>query len=390
MAQRTVYFATNRIPIARGNRPAQREDIVGFGAELGPINGIAVRYGSIDIEVDLTKRNADDGAAIVAGSLSVAPEQLVGSPSFRAPVLGSHTIFDAVRTTMMTDRKPTLAFIHGFSNEFDSAASRAGWVGELYASRGLDMTMFMFTWPSRQSLSLGPLPYVDYEHDRGTAAASGLAIARTLRTLQSYVDRLAKEQHCEQPLHLLCHSMGNYVLRHAVQALLRTPDPAANPGTGAELAFIDRADPDPATLRRIFDQIVLAAADDDDDGFDDPQKLKFLPRIGGGVTVYHTGADWVLSTLSRNTKFNGPRLGNDGPDNMSNISDKVSAIDVSDVLPAGRDVQHHQYYRANPLVADDIVAVLRGVRPGAIAGRVPTAEGRWHLDATISARPIGG
>jgi esterase/lipase superfamily enzyme len=388
MAQRTVYFATNRIPITRGSRPAQREDIVDFGDELGPINGIAVRYGSIDIDVDLTKGNADDGAAIVAGSLSVAPERLVGPSSFRAPVLGSHTIFDAVRTTMMTDHKPTLAFIHGFSNEFDAAASRAGWVGELYASRGIDMTMFMFTWPSRQSLSLGPLPYVDYEHDRRTAAASGLAIARTLRTLQSYVDGLAKEQHCEQPIHLLCHSMGNYVLRHSVQALLRSPDPTTNPGTGAELADIGRADP--ATLRRIFDQIVLAAADEDDDAFDDPQKLKFLPRIGAGVTVYHTGDDWVLSTLSRYTKFNGPRLGNDGPDNMSNISDKVSAIDVSDVLPADRDVQHHQYYRANPLVADDIVAVLRGVRPGEIAGRVPTAEGRWHLDATTPATPIGG
>ena len=184
--------------------------------------------------------------------------------------------------------------------------------------------------------------------------------------------------------------MGNYVLRHTVQALLRTPDPTDNPGSGAELAYIDRADPDPASLRRIFDQIVLAAADEDDDAFDDAQKLKFLPRIGAGVTVYHAGADWVLSTLSRYTKFNGPRLGNDGPDNMSNISDKVSAIDVSDVLPAGRDLQHHQYYRANPRVADDIVAVLKGARPGEIAGRIPTAEGRWHLDARTPARPIGG
>jgi esterase/lipase superfamily enzyme len=75
---------------------------------------------------------------------------------------------------------------------------------------------------------------------------------------------------------------------------------------------------------------------------------------------------------------------------MSNISDKVSAIEVSDVLPAGRDVQHHQYYRVNPRVVDDIVAVLKGARPGEIAGRVPTAEGRWHLDTTTQAAPIGG
>jgi pimeloyl-ACP methyl ester carboxylesterase len=321
MVQRTVYFATNRMPITRGSRPAQRDDIIDFGDDLGPINGIAVRYGSIEVEVDLTKGNADDGAAIVPGSLAVAPEQLVGPPSFRTPVLGSRTIFDAVRSTMQNEQKPTLAFIHGFSNEFDAAASRAGWVAELYASRGLDMTMFMFTWPSQQTTSLGPLPYVDYQHDRRSATASGLAIARTMRTLQGYVDSLAAEAHCQQPLHLLCHSMGNYVLRFAVQALLRTPDPTAEPETGAALTAIAGADADPSALRRIFDQIVLAAADEDADAFDDPQKLQFLPRLGGGVTVYHTGADWVLSTLSRYTKFNGPRLGNDGPDKMSSISD---------------------------------------------------------------------
>jgi hypothetical protein len=68
----------------------------------------------------------------------------------------------------------------------------------------------------------------------------------------------------------------------------------------------------------------------------------------------------------------------------------VSAVDVTDVLPAGRDLEHHQYYRVNPRVADDIVAVLKGVRPGRVPGRVATAEGRWRLDPAAPAKPIGG
>jgi esterase/lipase superfamily enzyme len=95
--------------------------------------------------------------------------------------------------------------------------------------------------------------------------------------------------------------------------------------------------------------------------------------------VYHTQRDWVLNTLSAQTKFNGPRLGTDGPDNMGTISDKVSAIDVSDTIDVAEDIESHQYYRIFPAVRDDIVAVLSGQRPGQIASRSATSEGRWRL-----------
>jgi esterase/lipase superfamily enzyme len=137
--------------------------------------------------------------------------------------------------------------------------------------------------------------------------------------------------------------------------------------------------PDPSVLRRSFDKIILAAADEDSDAFDDPLKLKYLPRIAESVTVYHNRKDWVLNTLSAITKFNGPRLGNDGPDNMSSISDKVSAIDVTDVDDFGNDPESHQYYRTIPAVRDDIAAVLRGTPQNTIPNRTPTGSGRWAI-----------
>jgi len=174
--------------------------------------------------------------------------------------------------------------------------------------------------------------------------------------------------------------MGNYVLRNALQALMRLPDAAAAiSGDVRTMCSLGADAPDPSVLRQTFDKIVLAAADEDADAFDDPTKLKYLPRLGQSVTVYHSGKDWVLNTLSAVTKFNGPRLGSDGPDNMGSISDKVSAVDVSDVISFEEEPENHQYYRVFPSVRDDIVAVLKGTPQSQVPNRTPVSEGRWRI-----------
>jgi esterase/lipase superfamily enzyme len=361
-----VYFATNRQPITDS---AHR--ITGFTADLGPVGGLNVRYGQAQVDVDLARGKQ----SVVSGSLTVADESLFGPPG-SAPVLGSQTIFDAVRADMAKG-KPTIAFIHGFSNSFTDAIERAGWILAFY---GIDANMFVFTWPSKGSGGPIPFPFVDYVHDRSTAAASGPAVARTIRRLYDYVDKLERAQRCDQAIHLLCHSMGNYVLRNAVQALMRLPDAGAVGSADISVMSSLSSDrPDPSVLRRSFDEIVLAAADEDADAFDDPLKLKYLPRLGQRVTVYRSPKDWVLNTLSAATKFNGPRLGNDGPDNMATISDKVSAVDASVVLSTAQEPENHQYYRVFPAMRDDIVAVLKGTAQDKVANRAAVSAGRWRI-----------
>jgi esterase/lipase superfamily enzyme len=216
-----------------------------------------------------------------------------------------------------------------------------------------------------------------------------------MRILYDFIDNLPRRDVCRQPLHLICHSMGNYAFRYAVQALMQVPQgepreyvrAADAPAMGAEdrplpaLIALPTEAPDPNRLRRTFDQIVLAAADEDEDAFDDPRELRYLPRLGNRVTVYHTQKDWILSTLSSVTKFNGPRLGVDGPENMAMISDKVTAVDVSDAIDPRQDFQSHQYYRIFPAVRDDIVAVLAGERQDKIANRDRTDTQRYRLQA---------
>jgi esterase/lipase superfamily enzyme len=331
-----------------------------------------VRYGQAKVEVDLQVGRG----TMVPGSLDVADERLLFAPG-GAPVLGSQTIFDAIRAGMAGANRPTLVIIHGFSNSFTNAIERAAWICVFY---GIDANVFAFTWPSRASPVGVPLPYGDYTHDRATAAASGPAIARTIRRLYDYVDALSRELRCRESIHLICHSMGNYVLRNALQALMRLPDAgAAITGDVATMSSLSTDTPDPSVLRRTSDRIVLAAADEDADAFDDAAKLKYLPRIGRAVTVYHTNRDWVLNTLSAVTKFNGPRRGNDGPDNMATISDKVSAVDVSDVTSFREDPQSDQYYRIFPAVRHDIVAVLNGAPQNEVPHRAPISDGRWRI-----------
>ncbi|MGJ5206910.1 alpha/beta hydrolase [Bradyrhizobium sp. HKCCYLR20261] len=372
-----VYFATNRQPLTSEGS----DQITGFSSELGPVNGLNVRYGRADIEVDLTARTY----ALVPGSLHVEAEQLIFPQGSRA-VLGSDTIFGALRSDMLARARPTIAFIHGFSNSFVDAIERAGWISAFY---GLNANMFVFSWPSIASPIGVPLPYVDYQHDRRTAAASCPAVARTLRRLYDFVDGLPESERCNQSIHLICHSMGVYVLRNALQALMQLPDPIAGAtASGSVPAMVRMGGTQPSLtgLRRTFDKIVLAAADEDADAFDDPAKLKYLPRTATSVTVYHSTKDWVLNTLSAGTKFNGPRLGNDGPDNMGSISDKVTAVDCSDVTSFEQDPQQHQYYRIFPVVRDDIVQVLNGVPQNQVTNREPAGSGRYRILPQGSAR----
>lgn len=363
----TVYFATNRQPLLDPSDPQQRR-IIGFGSELGPTSGIDVRYGSAKIDVNLSRKTN----VLVPGSLEVADQQLLFAEG-QSPILGSDTIFDAIRASMKADNKPTIAFIHGFSNSFIDSIERGGWLSAFY---GIDVNMFVFSWPSIISLLPTPTPFGDYAHDRKTAAASGLAVARTLRRLSDFVDKLDQEDRCNQSIHLICHSMGNYVFRNGLQALMKLPEPAS-PALSAVNAMTSLDGTSPS-LRRYFDKVILAAADEDADAFDDPTKLKFLPRICRSVTVYYSAKDWILGTLSSGTKFNGPRLGSDGPDNMSTISDKVSAVDVSDVLDAS-EPENHQYYRVFPQVRDDIKAVLKGTPPDKVANRQAISQARWKI-----------
>lgn len=322
-----VYFATNR-------RPSPAAEPRNFGKDFNP-DGISVlRFGCAHVQ----------GKRV---TVHTAPEKLVLDTDGRrlrleSTKLGSAKVFDDVRKDMLKRSHDTLVFVHGYNVSFKDAlrdaADLAGKLSGVAEGRGVNIALF--SWPSDGSMA----PFLAYANDRRDAAASGAALARGLLKVYDHLVSLKSEELCNQRMHLMCHSMGNYVLRHAVQE------------------FIRQSSRRPI---RIFDQVFLMAPDEDDDAFEHDYKLRLLPRIARQVNLYFNRNDRAMS-VSDFTKGNPERLGDDGPRQPFQIPAKVTQIDCTAVV-AG--VVEHSYYKDCPAVVSDITAVLNGLQPQEIPGR---------------------
>jgi esterase/lipase superfamily enzyme len=198
------------------------------------------------------------------------------------------------------------------------------------------------------------VPLISYASDRDDARSSAKAVARSLLRLLDYVKRLKREEWCNARMHLVAHSMGNYALRNAFQALC------------TDLG---------GKIPKLFDTIFLMAADEDQDAFEHEDKLRNLPDLAHSVQVYFAGNDHAL-TISDVTKANPDRLGTIGPRTLSGLPQKVTLVDAGRVSSTSLTEVNHQYYRQRPEVLADVRAVLSGLAPDAIPNRDFIADKR--------------
>lgn len=339
----TVSFVTNRNPLG--------DEHPWFGKLLGPVSGTAIRFGTAEVDLEKGK----EGTII---SVTIEKERLASKrPGSKNLKFGSDAIFEFLRGKMDKHKRDTLLYIHGFANPFDQTILRAAQIKKFL---GANLNVVVFSWPSDGEVLL----YSPYFRDRSDAQSSGVAIARGILIFARYLHELRRKEReasdespvvlCDQCIHLLVHSMGNWALRHGVLELKK-----GLAGNNVKL----------------FDKVFLVGADEDNDTLDRPDKMAFLPAIANEICVYHTSRDRAL-IVAEETKGNEERLGSDGPPNARNLPDKVSIIDVTDVLYADNDLTNHQYYRVNRLVREDIVAVLNGESPMEIPGRKYNAHSR--------------
>ncbi|MFO0764754.1 MAG: alpha/beta fold hydrolase [Patescibacteria group bacterium] len=244
------------------------------------------------------------------------------------PKKGSLAMFDELRGDMKTCGRDTIIYIHGFNNDFNESLQEGA---ELSRALGDRYNVVVFSWPSNGT-KLGYYP------DRHDAELSGLGFARGLLKFKAFISELTKEDACERKLHLVAHSMGNYVLRHALQKMKQIEGYASTP--------------------RLFDQVVLAAADEDADALRLDYKLANLPNLCGRLNVYFNNGDVALA-VSDKVKGNPDRLGHDGPDKPWDIAQKIVLIDASQTVSGDIDMQH-AYIRKDRNVIDDLTRVLAG------------------------------
>ena len=324
-----IYFVTNR-------KPDRKRNPTGFTTELSPDGVANLRYGYADVAgADL------DEHEIHVASERWRPDRHRGGlqPGAR---FGSDAIMAAVRREMAERGRDTLVYVHGYNVTFAEAlttgarlqANLSGY-GE---GRGLNVAVF--SWPSDGSA----MPFLAYGNDRQEARASGPAFARAFLKLVDFLRAATPEDECDQHVHLLAHSMGNYLIRHAVQEI-RGHYPSRPP--------------------RIFDQVVLAAADEDDDTFETDDGLRLLPRMARRVNVYFNRGDLALE-VSDKTKANPDRLGTNGPRLPHQVPAKVVQLDCTAVVSG---LTEHSYHVDNERVTSDMCETLAGVEADRVAGR---------------------
>jgi esterase/lipase superfamily enzyme len=303
----TVYFGTNRKP----NRKSHPTD---FGGEFSDDGLANLRFGEADVDAEGK-----------VGSIEVYRETPSGSE------LGSTRLFNDLLQKMRGTDSDVLIFLHGFNVSFHEALSSAARIVNTFrVADEEELAVVVFSWPSNGEVT-------HYVSDRHDAQASGLAVARGLTKVIQFLHELDRETACDRKIHLLAHSMGNYVLRWALQELQNLT---------------------PRSLPRLLDEVVLAAADEDDDAFETETKLARLPELARRINVYFNRGDRALAGST--AKGNPDRLGTDGPRDPRSVHAKAVLIDCSDVVQGGLE---HSYYVDSLDVANDIRHVLSGVSP---------------------------
>jgi esterase/lipase superfamily enzyme len=392
--QLSIYFATNR-----AHEGPQRFRPKRYGKRFSSDGMENLRFGRVDFDADAATVNkllnqsrphtgAGDGEALqdyfakrVKASQRIEcyeesiPNNGVSETAQAEVKLGSAAMFADLQADMQKGRD-LLVLVHGFNVGWEEAVATAA-AFEAVVNRidpALDdhqaqqaVRVLLFTWPSDGAA----LPWVSYKSDRSDAQGTAGALGRALLKLRDQLHALGREvrqssrqvlqlraqlagrppaeieravaqleatQLCGQKLHLLAHSMGNYVLQNA---LARVFD--FSPGN---------------QMPRLFEHVFLCAPDVDDDVLEAGQPMERVHQVAQAVAIYHNAGDTALR-ISDYTKGNPDRLGQRGAARPQNLHQKVYQVDCG---PLVTGLTQHSYY-TNGLIARDIRLALQGWRP---------------------------
>lgn len=348
MKNLTLFYATNRNHLGDSRQPT------GYGPSFSADGMENLRFGKLTIPVaekrlescfrmsgSFGEGNGLELAAYLAKQAAkmeitpypeVIPDHTVAEVHQSGTVLGSKAMFAEIKAAMEA-KTDILLYIHGFNVSWQDAVCSALAQQEMLNACRLkdskqDVLLVLFTWPSNGQA----LPFVSYKSDRSEAKGSSGAFGRGLLKLRDFLFEICKltGSQCGQNIHLLCHSMGNYLLQEAIQ---RVDD--NTPGN---------------SLPRIFEHIFMCAPDVDDTVFELGKPMARLPELARCVTIYHNRQDKAMC-ISDYTKGNPERLGCSGAARPGQLHNKVNQVDCTPVVQ-GEDFVEHSYYQVGFVNAD--------------------------------------
>ncbi len=391
----SVYYATNRAHEGEHRFQPKR-----YGKRFSSDGMENLRFGRVVFQADRARVDAllaqapnpsigpGDGEALqgyfaqcvkdsqrIEAYLESIPDASLNEGAQKAVKLGSQAMFADLRNDMQAGRD-LLVLVHGFNVSWEEAVATAA-AFEAVLNRydpALDdpahfhpVRVVLFTWPSDGAA----LPFASYKSDRADARGTSGAFGRGLLKMRDHLHQLGREARqgsvemqrlrqrmagapqaeidravaqleatalCGHKIHLLAHSMGNYVLQNA-------------------LARVFEFSPGP-TMPRLFDHVVMAAADVDDDALEPGQPLARLHQVAQTVLVLHNANDTALK-VSDYTKGNPDRLGQRGAARPQQLHQKIVQVDCE---PLVSGLTQHSYF-TNGRVARDLRLALQGLSP---------------------------
>ena len=350
MTTLTLYYATNRNHLGQDRWKPE-----GYGSRFSQDGVENLRFGRLTLEADQTviekhlNKNMKaygkgDGVRLcgylteraASAKIKAYEEKLnpnISDTHQKNIKLGSLAMFADLKTDM-ENNSDVLVYIHGFNVNWREAVGAALALQLMLnhteaADPEQHLVVVLFTWPS-DGLAL---PFTSYRSDRSEARSSGSAFGRGLLKLRDYLCALRDRSRggaelCGQDIHLLCHSMGNYLLQHTIER-------------------VDQYTPGDA-LPRLFEQIFLCAPDVDDDALERPDKLGRVHELARTVSLYHNRGDMAMM-VSNYTKGNPERLGAGGAAHPALLHNKLQQIDCT---PIASPMGEHSYYLSGFLNAD--------------------------------------
>lgn len=355
-----LFYATNRRHIGD-----ERYAPTGYGTDFSSDGQENIRFGRVSINADEDKvdqflnkkkkgeKDGGDGEKL-SEYLTKCIEESSVIKAYSEKIsykttdkhqsnarLGSRALFEDLRKAMLK-KSDVLIYIHGFNVSWSEAVGAASslqlMLNRHRASDEKNILVILFSWPSNGEA----LPFVSYKSDRTDASGSGKAFGRGLLKLRDYLEELktnCKKKNtplCNQELHLLCHSMGNYVLLNTLKRM-------RNFSYGR-------------SLPRLFEHIFMCAPDVGDDVLEPDMAMGDLHQLTRNVTVYHNKGD-VAMYVSDYTKGNPDRLGHEGAARPAQLHRKCHQVDCS---PLVSGLVEHSYYLWGP-VNNDITYSINGV-----------------------------
>ena len=351
MAKLTLYYATNR-----NYEGKDRWHPDSYGTKFSDDGMENLRFGFVSVDADDRKidkylnagmQDCGNGDGISLGDYLAGCAETARIEAYKELInpgiaevaqknvkLGSKAMF----TDIMSDMEKSsdvLIYIHGFNVSWFGAVGYALALQTMLQNATTrdpeqSVLVILFTWPSDGMA----LPWASYKSDRSEASGSGAAVGRAFLKARDFLaalrDRAKKggKELCGQDMHLLCHSMGNYLLQNA---LARTFD--FTPGNA---------------LPRLFEHVFLCAPDVDDNALEPIQPLARVDQIARNVTIYHNRGDKAM-VISDFTKGNPERLGGSGAAHPALLHNKVHQVDCTQVV---HDFIQHSYYLIGNVSAD--------------------------------------